>query len=57
MKKMSLEHAFQTVLELLFIILLLYGFKYEKELIKWEQKQIKKIKRIIYNIILEIEKH
>jgi hypothetical protein len=53
--KMSIEHAAQTTLELLFIILMLYGFKNEKKLIKWEQKQIKKIKRFIYNLIVKME--
>lgn len=52
---MSIEHATQTLLELFFIMLMLYGFKNEKQLIKWEQKQIKKIKRFIYNLIVKME--
>ena len=52
---MSIDHAAQTTLELVFIVLIIYGFKHEKKLIKWEEKQLIKIKRFIYNLILKYE--
>lgn len=50
-----LIHDFRILLLLIFSLLLLYGFTKEAQIAAWEQKQLKKIKRAIYNLIVKYE--
>lgn len=40
---MSTNHVIQTIFDFLMIIAIIFGFKYETEIAKWERKQAKKI--------------
>lgn len=52
---MSFNNLIITGCEFLAICLLIIGFINENKVIRWEQKQIKKIKRFIYNLIVKLE--
>lgn len=52
---MSTGSIIITGLEIIISALLIYGFINEDKVIKWEQKQAKKIKRFIYNLIVKLE--
>ena len=52
---MSTGNIILTLCEVLISALLIYGFMNENKIIRWERKQVKKIKRFIYNIIVKLE--
>ena len=52
---MSTGNIILTLCEVLISALLVYGFINESKVIRWEQKQVKKIKRFIYNLIVKLE--
>ena len=52
---MTTSNLIITGCELLVSVLLIYGFINEDKVIRWEQKQVKKIKRFIYNLIVKLE--
>lgn len=52
---MSFSSLILTGLEIIISALLVYGFIHEDKVIRWEQKQVKKIKRFIYNLIVKLE--
>lgn len=52
---MSTGNIILTICEVLISALLVYGFIHEDKVIKWEQKQVKRIKRFIYNLIVKLE--
>jgi hypothetical protein len=52
---MATNNLILTGCEVLASCLLIYGFTKEAAIIRWEQKQIKKIKRFIYNLIVKLE--
>ena len=52
---MSVSNLIITGCEILASVLLIYGFAKENKIAAWEQKQIKKIKRFIYNLIVKLE--
>lgn len=52
---MSIGSIIITGLEIVISALLIYGFMNEDKVIRWEQKQVRKIKRFIYNLIVKLE--
>ena len=52
---MTTQHIILTALELVISGVLIYGFTQEERIARWEQKQIKKVKRFIYNLIVKLE--
>ena len=52
---MSVSNLILTGCEIVASCLLIYGFMKEDKIIRWEQKQVKKIKKFIYNIIVKLE--
>jgi hypothetical protein len=52
---MSFNNLILTGCEVLASCLLIYGFTKEDRIAAWEQKQIKKIKRFVYNLIVKLE--
>jgi hypothetical protein len=52
---MATSNLIITGCELIASVLLIYGFTKENKIAAWEQKQIKKIKRFIYNLIVKLE--
>jgi hypothetical protein len=54
-KRLSFNSAVLTLCELVVCGALIYGFSKEQQIIDWEQRQIKRIKKTIYNFIVKIE--
>ena len=52
---MSFNNLLLTGCEILASGTLIYLFTKENKIAAWEQKQIKKIKRFIYNLIVKLE--
>lgn len=52
---MSFTNLIITGCEILTSVLLIYGFMNENKIIRWERRQVKKIKRFIYNLIVKLE--
>ncbi len=52
---MSTGNIILTGCEVLASVLLIIGFMNENKVIRWEQKQVRKIKRFIYNLIVKLE--
>ncbi len=52
---MSLSFAVSTVIELIIGGLLVLGFMYEEKVIAFEQWMMKKVRKLIYNIIVAYE--
>jgi hypothetical protein len=52
---MSVNNLIITGCEIIAFVLLVYGFMKEDKIIRWERKQVRKIKRFIYNIIVKLE--
>lgn len=52
---MSTGNIILTLCEVLVSTLLIYGFINEDKVIRWEQKQVRKIKKFIYNLIVKLE--
>ena len=52
---MSASNLIITGCEIIASVLLIYGFTKEDKIIRWERKQVKKVKRFIYNLIVKLE--
>ena len=52
---MSVSNLILTGCEIIASGTLIYLFTKENKIAAWEQKQIKKIKRFIYNLIVKLE--
>ena len=52
---MSTGNIILTVCEVLISVLLVYGYLNENKIIRWERRQVKKIKKFIYNLIVKLE--
>jgi hypothetical protein len=52
---MSFNNLIITGCEIIASVLLIYGFTKEDRIAAWERKQVKRVKRFIYNIIVKLE--
>jgi hypothetical protein len=52
---MSFNNLILTGCEIIASVLLIYGFMKEDKIIRWEHRQVRKIKRFIYNLIVKLE--
>jgi hypothetical protein len=52
---MTTSNLIITGCEILASVLLIYGFINEDKVIRWEQRTKRKIKKIIYNLIVKLE--